>query len=132
MQAFFDKLAAFGAKRLGRLPCQKRAHKPAPPTPRTPFNASSASPPVLKRWSPRAFALGASAIVVSVEYRHAPEQKFLSAHDDACISYKWVVENIHGLNGNADKIAANFALMGTEMTTTQPLTSFLFTDGRQR
>lgn len=86
--------------------------------------------------APRALALGAHAIVVSVEYRHAPEHKFPAAHDDAWTAYKWVVENIHELNGNADKIAvagesaggnlaANVALMAKEMKTKQPVHQLL-------
>jgi acetyl esterase/lipase len=86
--------------------------------------------------APRALSLGANAIVVSVEYRHAPEHKFPAAHDDAWTAYKWVVENIHELNGDADKIAvagesaggnlaANVALMAKEMKTKQPLHQLL-------
>lgn len=86
--------------------------------------------------APRALSLGAHAIVVSVEYRHAPEYKFPAAHQDAWTAYKWVVENIHELNGNADKIAvagesaggnlaANVALMAKEMKTKQPVHQLL-------
>ncbi|MDM9644813.1 alpha/beta hydrolase [Rhizobium sp. S163] len=86
--------------------------------------------------APRALALGAHAIVVSVEYRHAPEHKFPAAHEDAWTAYKWVVENIHSLNGNADKIAvagesaggnlaANVALMAKEMKAKQPVRQLL-------
>ncbi len=86
--------------------------------------------------APRAISLGARAIVVSVEYRHAPEHKFPAAHDDAWTAYKWVVENIHELNGNADKIAvagesaggnlaANVALMAKKMKTNQPVYQLL-------
>jgi acetyl esterase/lipase len=86
--------------------------------------------------APRAIALGAHAIVVSVEYRQAPEHKFPAAHEDAWTAYKWVVENIHELNGNADKIAvagesaggnlaANVALMAKEMKTRQPVHQLL-------
>jgi acetyl esterase/lipase len=86
--------------------------------------------------APRALSLGTSAIVVSVEYRHAPEHKFPSAHDDAWAAYKWVVENIHELNGNSDKIAvagesaggnlaANVALMAKKMKTKQPVHQLL-------
>lgn len=86
--------------------------------------------------APRALALGAHAIVVSVEYRHAPEHKFPAAHEDAWTAYKWVVENIHELNGNADRIAvagesaggnlaANVALMAKEMKTKQPVHQLL-------
>ncbi len=86
--------------------------------------------------APRALSLGAHAIVVSVEYRHAPEHKFPAAHDDAWTAYKWVVENIHELNGNAAQIAvagesaggnlaANVALMAKEMKTKQPVHQLL-------
>ncbi len=86
--------------------------------------------------SPRALSLGAKAIVVSVEYRHAPEHKFPAAHEDAWTAYKWVVENIHDMNGNSDKIAvagesaggnlaANVALMAKEMKTKMPLHQLL-------
>ncbi|SCX35536.1 alpha/beta hydrolase [Agrobacterium rosae] len=86
--------------------------------------------------APRALAMGANAIVVSVEYRHAPEHKFPAAHDDAWTAYKWVVENIHELNGNSDKIAvagesaggnlaANVALMAKDMKTKQPVHQLL-------
>lgn len=86
--------------------------------------------------TPRGLALGANAIVVSVEYRHAPEHKFPAAHDDAWAAYKWVVENIHELNGNAEKIAvagesaggnlaANVALMAKEQKTREPVHQLL-------
>ena len=86
--------------------------------------------------APRALAMGANAIVVSVEYRHAPEHKFPAAHDDAWTAYKWAVENIHELNGNSDKIAvagesaggnlaANVALMAKEQKTKMPIHQLL-------
>src|ERR1700712_764447 len=55
--------------------------------------------------APRALALGVNAVVVSVEYRHAPEHKFPAAHEDAWNAYEWVTKNIQQLNGNANKIA---------------------------
>lgn len=86
--------------------------------------------------APRALAMATNAIVVSVEYRHAPEHKFPAAHEDAWNAYTWIVENIHELNGNSDKIAvagesaggnlaANVALMAKEMKTKQPLHQLL-------
>ncbi len=39
--------------------------------------------------SAMALAKKANAIVASVEYRHAPENKFPAAHEDAFAAYKW-------------------------------------------
>jgi acetyl esterase len=55
--------------------------------------------------SPRALAESAGAIVVSIEYRHAPEHKFPAAHDDANAAYKWVAENAKSWGGDPNKIA---------------------------
>lgn len=55
--------------------------------------------------SPRALAQGANAIVVSMEYRHAPEVKFPAAHDDANAAYQWVVANAAKWGGDPKKIA---------------------------
>lgn len=52
-----------------------------------------------------ALAHGAQAIVVSVEYRHAPEHKFPAAHEDAFLAYKWVLNNARNWNGNPDRAA---------------------------
>ncbi len=86
--------------------------------------------------TPRGLALGAKAIVVSVDYRHAPEFKFPAAHDDAWTAYAWVVENIHTMNGDAKRIAvagesaggnlaANVALMAKERKVTMPVHQLL-------
>ncbi|KQV36704.1 hypothetical protein ASE37_24310 [Rhizobium sp. Root268] len=82
--------------------------------------------------APRAPSLGVNAIVVSIEYRHAPEHRFPAAHDEAWGAYAEVVENIHELDGNSDKIAvvsesaagnlaAGVALMAKGMKTKQPV-----------
>ncbi|MGF9694523.1 alpha/beta hydrolase fold domain-containing protein [Rhizobium sp. 0TCS1.26] len=86
--------------------------------------------------TPRALALNTNAIVVSAEYRHAPEHKFPAAHDDAWAAYQWTVENIHELNGDADRIAvagesaggnlaANVALMAKEKKAKMPVHQLL-------
>ena len=55
--------------------------------------------------SPRALAKGANAIVVSIEYRHAPEAKFPAAHDDANAAYQWVLANAAKWGGDPKKVA---------------------------
>ena len=55
--------------------------------------------------SPRALAKAANAIVVSIEYRHAPEAKFPAAHDDANAAYKWVLANAAKWGGDVNKVA---------------------------
>ena len=54
--------------------------------------------------SAMALSKKANAIVASIEYRHAPEHKFPSSHDDANAAYKWVIEKAGTWNGNAKKI----------------------------
>ncbi|HEX3808385.1 MAG TPA: alpha/beta hydrolase [Rhizomicrobium sp.] len=54
--------------------------------------------------SPRALAKNANAMVISCEYRLAPEHKFPAAHDDAFAQYKWIVENAAAF-GDGSKIA---------------------------
>ena len=55
--------------------------------------------------SARGLANGAGAIVVAVEYRKAPENKFPAAHDDALATYEWTLHNAASLGGNPKKIA---------------------------
>lgn len=45
------------------------------------------------------------AVVVSVAYRLAPENKFPIAHNDSFAAYKWVVANAASLKGDPKKIA---------------------------
>ena len=45
------------------------------------------------------------AIVVSVEYRKAPEHKFPAAHNDAFTAYQAVLKNAASMKGNPSKIA---------------------------
>jgi len=53
----------------------------------------------------RGLAKEANAVVVSVDYRRAPEHKFPAAWDDALAAYRWVVEQAPQLNGIAGRIA---------------------------
>ena len=55
--------------------------------------------------SPRALAKGANAIVVSADYRQAPENKFPAQHDDAYAAYDWVVKNAASFGGDPKRIA---------------------------
>jgi acetyl esterase/lipase len=86
--------------------------------------------------TPRALSLGAEALVVSVEYHHAPESKFPAQHDDAWAAYTWLVENGHSLKADTRRIAvagesaggnlaANVALMAKDKKTTMPVYQLL-------
>jgi acetyl esterase/lipase len=55
--------------------------------------------------APRLLSKQLNAIVVSVEYRHAPEFKFPAQHDDAFAAYRWVLQNAQSWGGDTSKIA---------------------------
>src|SRR3954452_12147939 len=55
--------------------------------------------------TPRAIAKDANAVVVSVEYRHAPENKFPAQHEDAVAAYKWALENAGQFDGDPKRVA---------------------------
>jgi acetyl esterase/lipase len=55
--------------------------------------------------SPRAIAKAANAVVVSCEYRLAPEHKFPAAHDDAFAAYKFVLANAGAFGGDQMRVA---------------------------
>jgi acetyl esterase/lipase len=86
--------------------------------------------------TPRALASGTGAIVVSADYRHAPEHKFPAQHEDAWTAYAWTVENIDTLNGDSRRIAvagesaggnlaANVAVMARDRKATLPVHQLL-------
>ncbi len=53
----------------------------------------------------RGLSKHANAIVVSVDYRQAPEHKFPAAWDDALAAYRWVLDNAAALNGDPTRLA---------------------------
>ena len=53
----------------------------------------------------RALSADANAVVVSVDYRKAPENKFPAAHDDAYAAYVWAVRNATVLGADPNKVA---------------------------
>ena len=53
----------------------------------------------------RGLARKVKAIVVSVDYRRAPEATFPAQHDDALASYRWLLKNARSLGGDPARIA---------------------------
>jgi acetyl esterase len=53
----------------------------------------------------RGLSKAAAAVVVSVDYRLAPEAKFPAAWDDALAAYKWVVSNAGSIKGDPKILA---------------------------
>ena len=53
----------------------------------------------------RGISKEANAIVVSVDYRLAPEAKFPAQHDDSLATYKWAAANAATLNGDPKRLA---------------------------
>jgi acetyl esterase len=45
------------------------------------------------------------AVVVSVAYRQAPENKFPTAHNDSYAAYEWVVKNAASIKGDPKRVA---------------------------
>ncbi len=53
----------------------------------------------------RALSKLANAVVVSVDYRQGPENKFPAAHDDAFATYEWTLKNAASIKGDPKRIA---------------------------
>lgn len=53
----------------------------------------------------RALAKSASCLVISCDYRHAPEHPFPAATDDALTAYRWAIENAAKYGGDPRRIA---------------------------
>jgi len=86
--------------------------------------------------TPRVLALGAEAVVLSVDYRHAPESKFPAAHEDAWNAYAWLLDNAAAIGGDPKRIAvagesaggnlaANVALTAKQKNTPLPVHQLL-------
>ena len=54
----------------------------------------------------REFCAASGAIVMSVDYRLAPEHKFPAGMNDCWAALKWVAANAGEINGDADRLAA--------------------------
>ena len=55
--------------------------------------------------SARALTNAAGAIIVSTDYRLAPENRFTAAHDDTFAAYQWVRANARQFNGDPTRVA---------------------------
>ena len=53
----------------------------------------------------RGLAKAANAVVVSVDYRLAPEHKFPAQHDDALAAYRWAARNAAAIKGDTGRMA---------------------------
>ncbi len=53
----------------------------------------------------RGIAAQAQALVISVDYRLAPEHKFPAAWDDALAAYRWTLANAESLKGDPSRVA---------------------------
>lgn len=78
----------------------------------------------------RGLAKQANAIVVSVDYRRAPEYKFPAAHLDAVAAYRWLTNNAASIGGDPKRLAlagesagGNLALATAVAARDQGLTS---------
>ena len=67
--------------------------------------------------SPRALAKMANAIMVSVDYRRAPEHKFPTAPDDAYSAYLWTIEHAKEFNGDPNRVAVGGESAGGNLAT---------------
>ena len=67
--------------------------------------------------SPRVLAKEANAIIVSVDYHLAPENKFPAAPNDAFAAYKWVLAHAQEFNGDPKRVAVGGESAGGNLAT---------------
>ncbi|WP_409267973.1 alpha/beta hydrolase [Massilia sp. BHUDP2] len=67
--------------------------------------------------SPRALAKLAKAIMVSVDYRQAPEHRFPTAPEDAYAAYLWTIEHARELGGDPARVAVGGESAGGNLAT---------------
>lgn len=67
--------------------------------------------------APRALANRAGCIVVSVDYRMAPEHTFPAAHDDVLAVTRWLMEHAQDIGGDPQRIAIGGESAGGNMAT---------------
>ncbi len=65
----------------------------------------------------RLFCAGADCVVVSVNYRHAPEHPFPAATEDAYAALCWVAENLGRWIGDPTRVAVAGASAGATLAT---------------
>lgn len=67
--------------------------------------------------TPRALAKMAQAIMVAVDYRRAPENKFPAAPNDAYAAYEWTLAHAREFNGDETRVAVGGESAGGNLAT---------------